>query len=40
MEFQQVMQSRRAVNFFDPDREVSDEALRRIVETAALAPRV
>jgi nitroreductase len=38
MEFQQVMQSRRAVNFFDPGTEVSDEELRRIVETAALAP--
>lgn len=38
MEFAKVMAERRAVNFFDPMKPVSDEALKKIVETAALAP--
>lgn len=38
MEFAKVSKERRAVNFFDPEKPVSDEVLRRIVETAALAP--
>jgi nitroreductase len=38
MEFTKIMTERRAVNFFDPMKPVSDEALRKIVETAALAP--
>jgi len=38
MEFISVMEERRAVNFFDPEKPVSDDELRKIVETAALAP--
>lgn len=38
MEFQDVMRSRRAVNFFDPDRDVAPELLRGVLETAARAP--
>ncbi|HOJ51460.1 MAG TPA: nitroreductase family protein [Syntrophales bacterium] len=38
MEFIDVMRERRAVNFFDPNREVADEEVRRILETAALSP--
>lgn len=38
MEFKDVMQQRRAVNFFDPTQDVTDEQLRQIIETAARAP--
>jgi len=38
MEFSQVMSARRAVNFFDPTKPVSDETLKKIIGTAALAP--
>jgi nitroreductase len=38
MDFQDVMASRRAVNFFDPDRDVPEEALRSLLETAARSP--
>ncbi len=38
MEFREVIKSRRAVNFFDPEKDVSDELLRDMVETAALSP--
>lgn len=38
MEFLDVMQKRRAVNFFDSSREISDEQIRKIIETAALSP--
>jgi nitroreductase len=38
MEFAKIMTERRAVNFFDPMKPVSDEALKNIIETAALAP--
>jgi len=38
MEFEKVMTERRAVNFFDPQKPVSDEELKKIVETAALSP--
>lgn len=38
MEFKQVIVNRRAVNFFDPEKNVSDEQVRQIVETAAKAP--
>lgn len=38
MEFKQVINSRRAVNFFDPRRDVTDEELKDILETAALVP--
>jgi nitroreductase len=38
MEFIQVMMRRRAVNFFDPTKPVSDDLLKHIIETAALSP--
>lgn len=38
MEFKDAMKQRRAVNFFDPTKEVTDAQLRQIIETAALAP--
>ena len=38
MEFKDVIQQRRAVNFFDPTQDVTDEQLKQIIETAALAP--
>ena len=38
MEFKDVITKRRAVNFFDPDKPVSQELLRKMVETAALSP--
>jgi len=38
MDFLEVINSRRAVNFFDPDKDVSDEMLKSVIETAAKAP--
>ena len=38
MEFKDVVRQRRAVNFFDPTKDVSDALLIQIFETAALAP--
>ena len=38
MEFKDVMQQRRAVNFFDPTKDVTEAQLKEIIETAALAP--
>ena len=38
MDFKDVVYGRRAVNFFDPDRDVPDALLREVVETAATAP--
>jgi len=38
MDFQDVMRSRRAVNFFDPGRDVPPEDLDKILETATRAP--
>ena len=38
MEFSKVMSARRAVNFFDPAKPVSDKELKSIIEVAALAP--
>jgi len=38
MEFQEAMKKRRAVNFFDPAKEVTDEEITRLLEIAALAP--
>ena len=38
MEFKDVMKQRRAVNFFDPTKDVTDAQLKQIIETAALAP--
>ncbi len=38
MDFIDVINNRRAVNFFDPDKDVSDETLKSIIETAAKVP--
>ncbi|MCF8035395.1 MAG: nitroreductase family protein [Desulfobacteraceae bacterium] len=38
MDFRQVVENRRSVNFFDPDKDVSDDLLRQIIDIAALAP--
>ena len=38
MDFKDVINNRRAVNFFDPQKEVTDELLRQVVDMAALAP--
>ena len=38
MDFIDVINNRRAVNFFDPDKDVPDETLKAIIETAAKAP--
>ena len=38
MDFQDVMRSRRAVNFFDPDRDVPQADLEAILQTAVQAP--
>ena len=38
MDFQNVMRSRRAVNFFDPDRDVPQADLEKLLETASRSP--
>ena len=38
MDFIDVMNNRRAVNFFDPDKDVSDKTLKAMIQTAAKAP--
>ncbi len=38
MEFTKLVETRRAINFFDPAKPVSEDELRRVVELAALAP--
>lgn len=38
MDFMDVLNNRRAVNFFDPDRDVSDETLKAMIENASKAP--
>ncbi|MBS3810014.1 MAG: nitroreductase family protein [Desulfobacterales bacterium] len=38
MDFRQVIENRRAVNFFDTEKDVSEDQLRQILETAARAP--
>lgn len=38
MDFSEVLQKRRAVNFFDPSKNVSPEELKEIVEDAVKAP--
>jgi nitroreductase len=38
MDFMDVINSRRAVNFFDPHKDVPDETLKAMIETAAKAP--
>jgi len=38
MNFQELMEGRRAINFFDPDRDVADELVRQMVSLAAKSP--
>ena len=38
MEFKEIINSRRAVNFFDPDKKVPAEILKEMIEMAAKAP--
>ncbi len=38
MDFIDVINNRRAVNFFDPAKDVSPELLKKVIETAATAP--
>ena len=38
MEFRQLMETRRSVNFFDPNKPVSDDELKQMVELATLIP--
>lgn len=38
MDFIDVMNNRRAVNFFDPDKDVPDGTLKAMIQTAARAP--
>lgn len=38
MEFKDAMKARRAVNYFDPQKPVSMDQVRQLIETAALAP--
>jgi nitroreductase len=38
MEFQELMEARRSVNFFDPGKPVSDEELKKMVALATLIP--
>jgi len=38
MEFKEAMKQRRAVNYFDPAKEVTDAQIKEIIETASLAP--
>jgi nitroreductase len=38
MEFSDVLYGRRAVNFFDPARDVSEDLLKKVVELASRAP--
>lgn len=38
MEFKELINNRRAINFFDPDKKVPDELLQEMIEMAAKAP--
>ena len=38
MEFNNILTNRRAINFFDPEKDVDDATLRRIIEEAAMSP--
>jgi nitroreductase len=38
MNFQEISQTRRSINFFDPDKEVSQTLITRMVELASMAP--
>ncbi|WP_147820134.1 nitroreductase family protein [Salidesulfovibrio onnuriiensis] len=38
MDFKDILEKRRAINYFDPDRDVDETLLRAVVESAAKAP--
>jgi len=38
MEYRNVVEKRRSVNFFDPNRPVPEETIKKLVELAAMAP--
>lgn len=38
MQYNEVVQKRRSINFFDPETDVDNDLLNRVIETAALAP--
>lgn len=38
MQYQEVVHKRRAINFFDPEKDVDKDLLNKVIETAALAP--
>ena len=38
MNFRQVSETRRAINFFDPEKEVKEELIKEMIELAAKAP--
>jgi nitroreductase len=38
MDFNEILEKRRAINFFDPDQDVPDELLRKVLAEAAMAP--
>jgi len=38
MNFNEISEKRRAINFFDPDKDLSEELLGQMIETAAKAP--
>ncbi|MBU0480318.1 MAG: nitroreductase family protein [Proteobacteria bacterium] len=38
MNFREIVEKRRAINFFDPEKDVSDELLTEMIELAAKAP--
>ncbi len=38
MEFKDIINNRRAINFFDPEQKVPDELLKEVIEMAAKAP--
>ncbi len=38
MDFKEVLYNRRAVNFFDPQKDIPQDLLKQVVEMAALAP--
>ncbi len=38
MEFKDIINNRRSINFFDPDKDVPQELLKQVVEMAAKTP--
>lgn len=38
MNFKEISEKRRAINFFDPDNDIDDALLHQVIETAARAP--